>query len=84
MPFERYTELLRVPIILLIQGDSGKMGDLMTYIRGMREVDGIGGSGEDMGAVMDTGGSREAVEGHVRRDFGSGKGAVATGIWQAW
>ena len=32
---------------------------------------------------MDTGGSRELVEVHVRRYFVSGKGEAATGIWQA-
>ena len=33
---------------------------------------------------METGGSRETAEGHVRRDFGGIKVAAATGTQQAW
>ena len=40
--------------------------------------------GEALGAVVDTGNSKETVEGHVRRGFGSSKGAAATVIWKAW
>ena len=41
----------------------------------MRKVDGLRGRGEATDAKMNTGGSRETSEGHVRRDFGGGKGA---------
>ena len=34
--------------------------------------------------MVEAGGSRESAEDHGRGDFGSGKGAEATGIWQAW
>ena len=37
-----------------------------------------------MGAVVETGDNREKYEGHVRRDFGSSKGAAAMGIQQVW
>ena len=33
---------------------------------------------------MEAGGSGAAAEGHGRSDFGSGKGAAATGIRQVW
>ena len=33
---------------------------------------------------MEVGGSGEAAEGHGRSNFVSGKGAAATGIFQAW
>ena len=37
-----------------------------------------------MGAVAETGRSGETAEGHGRRNFGGGKGVMATGIRQAW
>ena len=42
------------------------------------------GGGETPGAVVDTGGSREAYEGHGIINFRSGKGTAATGIRQVW
>ena len=40
--------------------------------------------GETPGAVVEAGGSMESDEGHSRSNFGRGKGAAATGIWQVW
>ena len=40
--------------------------------------------GETPGAVVEAGGSIESAEGHSRSNFGRGKGAAATGIWQVW
>ena len=65
-------------------GDGGVMGDLTAYLQRMREGDGLRGRGEAADAVVDTGVRGETYEGHVRRYFCSVKGAVATGIWQAW
>ena len=36
-----------------------------------------------MGDVVEAEGSRRPAEGHSGSDFGSGKGAVTTGVWQA-
>ena len=63
---------------------SGRMGDLTANLRGMREADGLWGRGESPGAVVETGGSGETYEGHIRRNFVGSKGASAAGIHQAW
>ena len=41
------------------------------------------GRGETLGAVVEAGDKIESAEGHGIRDYGSGKGATATGIRQA-
>ena len=55
-----------------------------SYFRGMREGDGLQGRREAPGAVVETGGSIETTEGHVRRYCGGNKGVAATEIRQAW
>ena len=65
-------------------GNSVRVGGFIEYFRCMREGDGLQGRGEAPGAVVAAGGSRKIDEGHVRRDFGSSKGAAVTGIRQAW
>ena len=54
------------------------------YFLGMYKGECIPGRGEAPGAVVSAGGSWKIVEGHVRIYFRSSKGAVVTGIWQAW
>ena len=65
-------------------GDRDGMGGLTSYLWRLRGGYGLRGRGGSPGAVVDTGGRGETFEGHVRRDFSGGKGAVATGIRQGW
>ena len=37
-----------------------------------------------MESVMDADGGRRSAEGHIKCDFGNGKGALEKGIMQAW
>ena len=48
----------------------------------VREM-GYEGGGKLWGAALEAGGSGESAEGHSRINFGSGKGAPATGIQMA-
>ena len=65
-------------------GNSGVTGGLTAYLRCMFEGEGLRVIGEAPGVVAETGNRIEAVEGHDRRDFGSGKGEAAAGISQVW
>ena len=65
-------------------GDSGGMGGLKSYLRGMCEGGGLRGRGGALGDVMDTCFSGETAKGHIRRNFGGSKGVEATGISKAW
>ena len=40
--------------------------------------------GEVARSVVAIGGCGKTDEGHVKRDFGSGMGVAAAGIWQVW
>ena len=65
-------------------GNSGGMGGIKAFLWCMRKGDRIRVRGEALGVVVDTGGSRETDEGHIRIDFGGSKGSLAKGIHQAW
>ena len=71
---------------LLVQeaGDSGVIGGLPEYLQGMRKGDGLLGIWGDSVAMVETRDSRKTSGGHIRRDFGSSKGAAAIGIRQVW
>ena len=49
------------------------MGGLTAFLGGIREVYGLRERGEDPGSMVETSGSREKDNGHVRRYFGGGK-----------
>ena len=55
-----------------------------TFIRGLCKRDGVQGRGGGAQAVVFPDSHGTAAGNHAKRDFGSGKGAVATGIRQAW
>ena len=61
-------------------GGSGGIGGLTAYLRCMRKGYSLLVRGEDQGVMVETGGSGESVEGHVRIDFFRGKVAAVTGI----
>ena len=50
----------------------------------MRELYKLIGRGENPGAVMTTGSSREIDGNHVRTYFSDSEGEAATGILKAW
>ena len=56
----------------------------MTNIRGLRKIDGVRGRGEGAQDMVASESRGKTSEDHVKRDFGSSVGAVATGIRQAW
>ena len=56
----------------------------MAYFWRLFNIDGLWGRRETLCAVMEAGGIGESAEVHGRSDLGSGKGAVVTGIRQAW
>ena len=63
-------------------GNSGIVGGLKAYLRGMHKGGGIWWWGKAPGAVVAAGGSWTTAGGHVKRHFGGSKGAVATVIWK--
>ena len=65
-------------------GESGGVGGPTAYFGCLCKRDGLQGRAETPGAVVGAGGSGKSAEGQGRSNFSSGKGAVATGIRQAW
>ena len=65
------------------ESNSGGMGSLTAYLRCLRKGYELQERGGSLGAVVEKCGRVETSEGHVRRDFGSVKGAASTGIRQA-
>ena len=65
-------------------GNGSGVGCPTTSSRGLCKRDGVQGRGEGAGSVVASDNRGKAAEDHAKRDFGSGEGAAATGIWQAW